>query len=105
MAFTIGIQWLTKFTVLLRTDQDRERLVQYMKDVRKTVHLQLQTSLDLAADEGENDEEKENPSSLADRGADDPTRAVLSRPEGDALAFVIGSEPEKKNVSNLQREL
>lgn len=46
MAFSIGLQWCTRFTRLLATDEDRVRLVQHMRNMRSTLHRALRQSLD-----------------------------------------------------------
>ena len=46
MAFSIGMQWCTRFTRLLATDADRYRLVQYMRTMRGTLHRALHQVLD-----------------------------------------------------------
>ena len=46
MAFSIGLQWCSRFAVLLPTDEHRGQLVQYMRDVRKLVKQSIRQVLD-----------------------------------------------------------
>lgn len=45
MAFTVGLQWIAKFTRLVPTDDERAHLVDYMRNVRGQFHTAMQNSL------------------------------------------------------------
>ena len=51
MAFSIGMQWCAQFTQLLPNDRHRTFLVQYMRDLRRTVRRSLRSVLRDAGEE------------------------------------------------------
>ena len=49
MAFSIGMQWCSRFTVLLATSQLRQHLIQYMRNIRVLANRAIQQCLQDAA--------------------------------------------------------
>ena len=85
MAYTIGLQWITKFTYL-PDDSTRKNLVKYMKKVGSTVRQALQQNLKLldSSDEPEEDEK----TLLGNVSRQKVQREIMNRDECNAFVII-----------------